>query len=86
MPRIQGTPYLGLNISSSSGQTYSITCGVTDGWELSVIDSATGETIYRSHVDGAEKTVNSAGWKPGVYIIKATVGDQVQTQKLSIKR
>ena len=80
------SPDLDLNISSSSDQTYNVTCGATDGWELSVIDSSTGETIYRSHVDGTEKTLNTTGWKPGVYIIKATVGDQVQTQKLSVKK
>ncbi len=80
------SPDLDLNISSSSDQTYNVTCGATDGWELSVVDSATGETIYRSHVDGTEKTLNTAGWKSGVYIIKATVGNQVQTQKLSVKK
>ena len=79
------SPDMGLNISSLSGQAYSITCGATDGWELSVIDSVTGETIYRSHVDGSEKTLNTTGWKSGIYIIKATVGDQTQTQKLSVK-
>ncbi|MBO7047204.1 MAG: S8 family serine peptidase, partial [Prevotella sp.] len=72
------SPIIGLNISSSSSQVYTITCGAVDGWELSVIDSATGETVYRSHVEGAEKTLHTAGWKSGIYIVKATVGDLVQ--------
>ena len=81
-----GSPDVGLDISSQSGQTYSISCDAADGWELSVIDFATGKTVFVSYVEGAEKTLDTTGWKSGIYIVKATVGNQVQTQKLSVKK
>lgn len=79
------SPDMNLNISCLSDQTYSISCGAIDNWELSVIDSATGETTHRSHVDGTEKTLNTSGWKSGIYIIKATVGKEVLTEKIQVK-
>jgi len=81
-----GSPDVGLDISSQSGQTYSISCDAADGWELSVIDFATGKTVFVNYVEGAEKTLDTTGWKSGIYIVKATVGNQVQTQKLSVKK
>lgn len=79
------SPDMNLNISCLSDQTYSISCGAIDNWELSVIDSATGETTHRSHVDGTEKTLNTSGWKSGIYIIKATAGKEVLTEKIQVK-
>ena len=79
------SPDMNLNISCLSDQTYSVSCGAIDNWELSVIDSATGETTHRSHVDGTEKTLNTSGWKSGIYIIKATVGKEVLTEKIQVK-
>ena len=79
------SPDMNLNISCLSDQTYSVSCGAIDNWELSVIDSATGETTHRSHVDGTEKTLNTSGWKSGIYIIKATAGKEVLTEKIQVK-
>ena len=74
-----------LKISSLSSQVYSITCNAVHGWEMSVLNSVTGETIYRNHVDRKEKLLNIEGWKSGIYIIKAIVGNKIFTEKIIVK-
>ena len=53
-------------------------------WQLSVMQYETGQTVYNRNVDGKSVSVNTLGWKPGLYIAIAKVNDDTIAKKLAI--
>lgn len=85
-----------LNISSSDRlYTISIISDIDDNndvneseliWDLSVYNALTGEKIYDQHIVGySQVTIDTSRWTPGVYIIKATIGNEEYTEKITVK-
>lgn len=52
---------------------------------LQVYNSTTGEIVIDEEFEGSYYTVNTIGWKSGIYIIRVTIGDEVLTKKIVIK-
>lgn len=53
-------------------------------WKLTIVQSQTGQTMYNGMAEGKLLTVNTSGWKPGVYIAIATANGCTITRKLAI--
>ena len=58
---------------------------VDQPWKLSVVQYDTGLTVYENSVSGTSMTVNASRWKPGIYIVIATIGDDMCVQKITVK-
>lgn len=56
-----------------------------DNWTLEVYNATTSNKIYSKVISEKTYTINSSGWKSGVYIIKAVIGDQELSEKVVIK-
>ena len=54
-------------------------------WMLEVYNAATGEKMYSEKVTDTSLAIDTTGWKPGVYIVRAVVGDEVLTEKVVVK-
>ncbi len=55
------------------------------GWDLDVYDSFQGLKEKKTKLKTNETKINTSGWKEGVYIIRATIGDKVLTEKMLVK-
>lgn len=54
-------------------------------WTLRAYNSLTGEKMCEQKTSETSYSVNTSGWKPGVYLINAVVGDKVLSEKVIVK-
>lgn len=54
-------------------------------WTLEVINATTGKKVFDQKIESSDFTVDTIGWEPGVYIVKATIGDEELTEKVIVK-
>lgn len=54
-------------------------------WTLEVYNATTGEKVFCQEVEGSDFTVDTTGWKPGIYIVRATIGDEILNEKVTVK-
>ena len=100
LPVIASNDYLQLSVSASNGQlTVSLIsedcrdrgsmeqASVTgiDSWTLEVYNVVTGEKKYGTNVRDTSCTIPTVGWKPGIYSVRATIGETVLYEKILIK-
>ena len=53
-------------------------------WTLNVYEVSTGRKIFSQDYDTSQCTVDISGWKQGVYILQAVVGDEITYEKIKI--
>jgi hypothetical protein len=53
-------------------------------WEMAIYNSSTGEKIYYDRTPSG-KTISTSGWKPGIYVVQVTIGDEELTEKIVVK-
>ena len=53
-------------------------------WTLNVYEVSTGRKIFSQDYDTSRCTVDISGWKQGVYILQAVVGDEIMYEKIKI--
>ena len=56
-----------------------------DTWTLEVYQAGTGKKIFSKEVSGTSYTIDTTGWEPGVYIIKAIIGEDTLSEKVVVK-
>ena len=54
-------------------------------WTLETYYAATARKVYSIAVEGSMYTIDTTGWTPGVYIVKASDGNQVWSEKVVVK-
>lgn len=54
-------------------------------WTLETYNASTIRKVYSATVEGSKYTIDTTGWKPGVYIVKASDGNQVWSEKVVVK-
>lgn len=59
--------------------------GETSVWTLEVYNATTGEKVFGKEIEGTSFTIDTTGWKPGVYVVKAVIGDEVLNEKVIVK-
>lgn len=67
--------------------------GNTDGslsskqvsWTLEVFNATTGKKVFNQEIERDDFTLDTTSWEPGVYIVKATIGDEVLSEKVVLK-
>lgn len=74
---------------NSSGNEYTFTMediqkDRSQTWTLDVVNSETGRIAYHKKSNTTTQTINTTGWKKGVYIVKVTIGSQIISRKLTI--
>ena len=54
-------------------------------WDLEVYNQGQQLKARKQKINGSQATLNTSGWKEGVYIIRAKVNGEVLTEKLVVK-
>lgn len=54
-------------------------------WKLEVFNATTGEVVFSHDAKGNSFVINTTGWRPGVYIVRVTIGDEVLSEKVVVK-
>jgi len=54
-------------------------------WTLEVYNATTGEKVICQEVEGSDFTIETTGWKPGIYIVRAIIGDEILNEKVIVK-
>lgn len=54
-------------------------------WEFDVYDSMQGMKEKKTMLINKETKINTSGWKDGVYIVRAKIGDKTISEKLVVK-
>ena len=80
------SPYLSV---SFSGETLNIlldeSVSKDQSWILEIYNAQNGEKIITQEVFGNTVSLNTSGWKRGLYIVRATIGKIVLTEKIQVK-
>ena len=53
-------------------------------WTLEVFNAATGKMVFGQEIESPDFSIDTTGWVPGVYIVKATIGDEVFSEKVVV--
>ncbi|MBE6257837.1 MAG: hypothetical protein E7103_07760 [Prevotella sp.] len=40
--------------------------------------------MFSQTVEGSSFTIDTTGWKPGVYVVRAVIGDEVLNEKVIV--
>jgi hypothetical protein len=54
-------------------------------WTLEIYNVATGDKIVTQNVSGRSVSINTSGWKKGLYAARATIDKEVLTEKIQVK-
>ena len=54
-------------------------------WTLETYNASSGRKVYSAIVEGSKSTIDTSDWKPGVYIVKASNGNQELSEKIVVK-
>ena len=54
-------------------------------WLLEIYNAETGEKVFCQKMTEPSCSIDTTGWKPGVYVVKAIIGDEVLTEKVIVK-
>lgn len=54
-------------------------------WDYEIYDSMQSLKEKKSKLKTVETKINTAGWKDGIYIVRAKVGDKILSEKLVVK-
>ena len=54
-------------------------------WTLEVFNATTGKKVFNQEIERDDFTLDTTSWEPGVYIVKATIGDEVLSEKVVLK-
>ncbi|WP_296849216.1 serine protease [uncultured Methanobrevibacter sp.] len=52
-------------------------------WELTIVNTNTGQIVYNGETTGSTLTINTESWKEGIYAARAVIGDDVITKKIT---
>ena len=54
-------------------------------WDLTLLNTLTGDIFYKEHIIDSFVRVNTATWPYGVYTIIAQIGNKTVSKKIVIK-
>lgn len=52
---------------------------------LEIYEARSGSRMFNTNIDGEFISIDTSGWKPGVYIVKVTIGDKILSEKVVVK-
>lgn len=59
--------------------------GIDQPWTVEVRNATTGRLMATQSATGRSATVSTAGWPKGIYIVKATIGNEVLKEKVTVR-
>lgn len=70
------------------GKGFDVSYSLADGqWED--VDGGrlwtTGDKVFQTKVEDSSYTIDTTGWKPGVYVVRGIVGGKVFSEKVVVK-
>ncbi|WP_423126505.1 T9SS type A sorting domain-containing protein [Gaoshiqia sp. Z1-71] len=87
-----GSYYLLISPNPSTGETtISIESAsaespdINTGWDLEVYDQSQQLKVKKTKLKGPAYTLNTMGWKEGIYIVRVNYNGELLTGKLAVK-
>ena len=88
IPIIRSTLPYGMNVNFN-GESLTITLDESasedQNWSLEIANVVTGEKAITKTVTGNSVSLNTSGWKQGLYAVRVTIGKEVLTEKIQVK-
>ena len=56
----------------------------TAPWRLEIYNASTGRKVYDQFVTRLSEDVQTIGWKPGIYVVRASIGGQAYSEKIVV--
>ncbi|MBR1546717.1 MAG: hypothetical protein IJ633_08005 [Prevotella sp.] len=88
IPIIRANIPYGMNVNFS-GESLIITLDESaleeQNWSLEIANIVTGEKAITKTVTGNSVSLNTSGWKQGLYAVRVTIGKEVLTEKIQVK-
>ena len=88
------TSYYSLNVSNE-GNSITVTLVEDDDaskdftpdqpWTIEVINTSTGRVMNTLNPTSRSESISTIGWPKGIYVVKATIGDEELTEKVIVK-
>lgn len=69
----------------SISMTYGEDNELTDNWNLTIYNAQTGQVIYTQKAVEGGTTVNTSGWKSGVYVVQGQANGETVKEKILVK-
>jgi len=67
-------------------RSYGVEADATEmPWKLEVRNALTGEIVYENKFSESTCAIETAGWKPGIYVVSVIMGDKVMSEKIAVK-
>lgn len=54
-------------------------------WKMEVYNASTGKIVFSQTIEGATYKLETTGLPPGVYIVRAIIGDEILSEKVVVK-
>lgn len=73
------------SIEKSLGASYMNMAFNKISWKIEVFSALSGEKVFEEKITGKSYIIDTTGWKPGIYVIRATIGNEVLNEKVIVK-
>ena len=54
-------------------------------WRAEIYNAMTGEKVFDQEMNSTSSIIQTSGWIPGVYIVRITIGDYIQSKRIVVK-
>ena len=58
---------------------------IDQSWTIEVRNLTTGQLMATQSSTSRSESISTLGWPKGIYVVKATIGDEVLTEKVIVK-
>ncbi len=88
------TSQYGLNVSNEGGNIIVTlnddddsqrSSSIDQSWTIEVRNLTTGQLMATQSSTSRSESISTLGWPKGIYVVKATIGDEVLTEKVIVK-
>lgn len=75
----------GITIVIGNGDDSSVDLVFDQPWMVEIRNATTGALMASQSSSSRSETISTAGWPKGIYVVKATVGKEVLTEKVIVR-
>lgn len=75
----------GITIVIGNGDDSSVDLVFDQPWMVEIRNATTGTLMASQSSSSRSETISTAGWPKGIYVVKATVGKEVLTEKVMVR-
>ena len=74
-----------ITITIGDGDDTSVDLTFDQSWLIEIRNATTGTLMTTKSSSSRSETISTAGWPNGIYVVKATIGNEVLTEKVMVR-